>query len=80
MRQAYFAALLRQACNFALSFGASAPSTRLRCPFRLAMRQGRFQAGWKVIKSAGDRQAWQSLLQVFHASVGDLGAAEVELR
>jgi hypothetical protein len=35
---------------------------RLRRRFRLAMRQGRFQAGWMGIRSANDLQTRQSLL------------------
>jgi hypothetical protein len=50
----------------------------LAMPFRLAMRQTRFLAGWMGITSTVDRQAGQSLLKFPHSSVGDLRVANVE--
>ena len=47
---------------------------------RLAMRQGRFQAGWMGSESTCDLQLRQSLLKFFHSGIGDLSAAEYEVR
>jgi hypothetical protein len=47
---------------------------------RLAMLQGRFQAGKRGVPSMDDQPLGQSLLKCFHSRVRDVGVGEVESR